>query len=128
MACCVAVQVIKHTMMAKPHPKRQALRSHVALSPIHHMSPGHHSGCLQGLAGGVWNSVRKSENGDQRSIIISAFANTGRGFVGVLSLIESKMNKKCENILYFSKNLFRKLINLQVPYPFLNPFSFELFQ
>lgn len=45
MICCVAVQVIKHTIRAKPHPERQALRSQAALSHIHHTGLGHHSVC-----------------------------------------------------------------------------------
>lgn len=45
MICCVAVQVIKHTIRAKPHPERQALRSQAALSHIHHTDLGHHSVC-----------------------------------------------------------------------------------
>ncbi|XP_071379785.1 arf-GAP with GTPase, ANK repeat and PH domain-containing protein 3, partial [Centroberyx affinis] len=37
--------VIKHTIMAKPHPKAQALRPPAALSHIHHTGRGHHSVC-----------------------------------------------------------------------------------
>ena len=45
MTCCVAVQVIKHTIMAKPHLKSQALGPQAAVSHIHHTGPGHHSVC-----------------------------------------------------------------------------------
>lgn len=45
MICCVAVQVIKHTIRAKPHPESQALGSRAALSHIHHTGLGHHSVC-----------------------------------------------------------------------------------
>lgn len=45
MTCCVAMQVINHTIIAKPHPKSQALGPWAAVSHIHHTGSGHRSVC-----------------------------------------------------------------------------------
>lgn len=45
MTCCVAMQVINHTIIAKPHLKSQALGPWAAVSHIHHTGSGHRSVC-----------------------------------------------------------------------------------
>lgn len=54
MTGCVAMQVINHTIISKPHPKSQAPGPWAAVSHIHHTGRGHHSvchsrDCLSGL-------------------------------------------------------------------------------